>query len=102
MVPAQIPVTANLTGVSNAQVIYVSIHDLNDGSGPTEAIIPMGILIGDVNGNRTVNASDVVAVKTQLGQPTTVSNFRADVNPNGIINASDVVKVKTLLGTSSP
>lgn len=94
-------VIANLTGVSNAQVIYVSIHDLNDGFGSTEAIIPMGILVGDVNGNGTVNVSDVVAVKSQLG-PVTVSNFRADVNPNGIVNASDIVKVKTLLGTSLP
>ena len=95
-------VTANLTGVSNAQVIYVSIHDLNDGYGTTEMIIPIGILIGDVSGNGTVNASDIAAVKTQLGQPVTTSNFRADVNPNGIVNASDVVKVKTLLGTSLP
>ena len=94
--------TANLTGVGNAQVIYISIHDLNDGSGPTEMIIPMGILVGDVNGNGTVNASDVVAVKTELGQPATASNFRADVNPNGIINASDLLKVKSLLGTTLP
>jgi autotransporter-associated beta strand protein len=95
-------VTANLAGVANAQIIYVIIEDLNDGSGPTNWVLPMGILIGDVNGNGTVNASDVVAVKTQLGQPATASNFRADVNPNGIVNASDVVKVKTLLGTSLP
>jgi autotransporter-associated beta strand protein len=95
-------VTANLAGVGNVQVIYITLHDLNDGSGPTNWAFPMGVLIGDVNGNRTVNASDVVAVKTQLGQPATASNFRVDVNPNGIVNASDLLKVKSLLGTTLP
>jgi len=62
----------------------------------------MDMLIGDVNPNCFVNASDVAQTKAQLGQPVTTSNFRADVNPNGIINASDVVHVKFLIGTSLP
>jgi autotransporter-associated beta strand protein len=95
-------VVVNLTGVANAQTISLGLANLNDGTGPASFFILMSILIGDVNGNGTVNASDVVAVKAQLGQPATASNFRADVNPNGIVNASDVVKVKTLLGTSLP
>ena len=95
-------VTVNLSGVANAQTISVALFDLNDGVNTTNLVIPMGVLIGDVNANRVVNASDVAQTKAQLGQPVTTSNFRADVNPNGIINASDVVHVKFLIGTSLP
>ncbi|HYK51870.1 MAG TPA: autotransporter-associated beta strand repeat-containing protein [Terriglobales bacterium] len=95
-------VTVNLTGVSNAQIISVGLFDLNDGTETTNLVIPMGILIGDVDGNRVVNASDVVRAKLQLGQPVTGSNFRTDVIPNGVINASDVFQVKFRLGTSLP
>lgn len=95
-------VTVNLTGVSNAQIISVGLFDLNDGTETTNLVIPMGILIGDVDGNRVVNASDVVRAKLQVGQPVTGSNFRTDVIPNGVINASDVFQVKFRLGTSLP
>ena len=95
-------VTVNLSGVANAQTISVALFDLNDGVNTTNLVIPMGVLIGDVNANRFVNASDVAQTKAQVGQPVTTSNFRADVNPNGIINASDVVHVKSLSGTSIP
>lgn len=95
-------VTINLTGVSNAQIISVVLFNLNDGTETTNLAIPMGILIGDVDGNRVVNAADVVRAKLQLGQPVTGSNFRTDVIPNGVINASDVFQVKYRLGTSLP
>ena len=95
-------VTVNLSGVANAQTISVALFDLNDGVNTTNLVIPMGVLIGDVNANRFVNASDIAQAKAQVGQPVTTSNFRADVNPNGIINASDVVHVKSLSGTSLP
>ena len=95
-------VTVNLSDVANAQTISVALFDLNDGVNTTNLVIPMGVLIGDVNANRFVNASDVAQTKAQVGQPVTTSNFRADVNPNGIINSSDVVHVKSLSGTSIP
>lgn len=95
-------VTVNLSGVANAQMISVALFDLNDGVNTTNLVIPMGVLIGDVNANRVVNASDVAQTKAQVGQPVTTSNFRADVNPNGIINASDVIHVKALSGTFLP
>jgi hypothetical protein len=95
-------VTVNLSGVANAQTINVALFNLNDGVDTTNLVIPMGVLIGDVNANRVVNASDVAQTKAQVGQPVTTSNFRADVNPNGIINASDVIHVKALSGTFLP
>ena len=94
-------VAVDLTGVAAAQTINVAIFDLNDGTETTNLVIPMGVLIGDVNDNGTVNASDVSQVKTQLG-PVTAANFRADITPNGAINASDILQVKLHAGTSLP
>jgi len=41
--------------VANAQTIQVTLNGVN---GSTNFAIPMSILIGDTNGNGTVNASD--------------------------------------------
>ena len=62
----------------------------------------MGVLIGDVNGNGSVNAGDVSQVKGLSGVPVSASNFRADVTANGAINSADVNLVKSKAGTSLP
>ena len=55
----------------------------------------MSVLVGDVNTNGTVNASDVAQTKSRVGQPVDQTNFQSDVNVNGAINASDVSFVKS-------
>ncbi len=92
----------NLTGVTNAQTIKVTLPNVNDGTRMNNVVIPMSILIGDTNWNGTVNASDVAQTKSQAGQVITNSNFREDVNGNGVINASDVALVKSKTGTALP
>jgi hypothetical protein len=62
----------------------------------------MGLLIGDTNGNRTVNAADVAQTKARLGQEVDATNFRSDVNVNNSINAADSAIIKGHLGTSIP
>ena len=88
-----------LTNVANAQILNVTLYDVN-GSG--NVVIPMSVLVGDVNGNGTVNSSDVSQTKLQAGQAVTASNFRADVTANGSINSSDVSSVKSKSGTALP
>ena len=97
-------VTVPLTNVANAQNITVQINGVNTASDApaVNVTVPMGILIGDSNANRSVNASDVSQVKGQIGQPVTGSNFRTDINANGSINAGDVSQVKSNLGTGIP
>jgi hypothetical protein len=92
-------VTIPLTNVANAQTIHITLSNVN---GATNITIQMGVLLGDVNGNRAVNASDIGLTKSQSGQPVGSANFRADVNPNGSINATDVSLVKSLAGTELP
>jgi len=60
------------------------------------------VLVGDVNGNAAVNASDVSLTKVQVGQPVSGSNFREDVNASGTISATDVGQVKANVGTALP
>ena len=95
-------VTIPLTNVTNAQRIMVKLSGVSDGMATGDVTIPMGILIGDTNGNAAVNASDVSQTKAQSGAAVTGSNFRTDVNANGSINASDVSAVKARSGTSLP
>lgn len=60
--------------------------------------IPMGILVGDVNGNGVVNAADVAQDHACSGAGIDQTNFRCDVNANCSLNAGDVSLVKSKLG----
>jgi hypothetical protein len=95
-------VTVNLTGVTNAQRITVTLFNVNDGTHMGNVPISVGVLVGDVNGNALVNASDVSLTKSQVGQAVSGSNFREDVNANGTISSTDVALVKSDVGTALP
>ncbi len=94
----------NLTGVANAQTLSVTLSGLTDQFLQTipDTAIGLTVLIGDVNGNSAVNASDVASAKAQIGVAVTGANFRNDVNANGAINASDVSVVKSHSGEGLP
>jgi len=95
-------VTINLSGVTNAQTITVTLHNVNNGNVTGDVSVSMGVLAGDVNGNATVNASDVSLTKSQVGQTVDSGNFREDVNASGTISSTDVAIVKSDVGTSLP
>jgi hypothetical protein len=95
-------VTVNLTGMTNAQRITVTLMNVNDGTHMGNVPVSMGVLIGDVNGNALVNASDVSLTKSQVGMAISSSNFREDVNANGTISSTDVAIVKSEVGTALP
>ena len=60
----------NLAGVTNAQTVNVTLTNVNDNAGNSSTFIsvPMAILIGDVNGNGNVNASDISQAKSNSGR----------------------------------
>ena len=95
-------VTVNLTGVTNAQKIMVTLQGASDGTNTGDLSLFMGMLLGDVNGNAAVNSTDISQTKLQSGQPVTNTNFRQDVIVSGSINATDVSSVKLKSGTSLP
>ncbi len=66
--------TINLTGVTNAQRITVKLSNLNNSG--SDMSVSMGVLLGDTNGNGSVNATDVSQTKLKSGQAVDATNFR--------------------------
>jgi FG-GAP-like repeat len=82
----------NLTGVTNAQYIAISLSNVTDSAGNFSSGVSasMGMLLGDVNASGNVDGNDVSAVQSQTRQQVTSANFRDDVNANGVIDGNDV------------
>ncbi len=95
-------VTVPLTNVANAQTLNVTLNGVTDGSGYGNLVIPMSVLVGDVNASGGVSSTDVGQVKAQVSQTVAAGTFRADVNASGAINSTDVGIVKAATGTELP
>jgi hypothetical protein len=99
--------TVNLTGVTNAQYLRVTLTGAVDSTGATGNVSgTMGVLVGDVNANGVVTNADVSLVKAQVaaGGNVDLSNFRDDVNANGILSNADVslTKAQVAAGAQLP
>ncbi len=92
-----IPLTS-VAGGTGMITVQVTLFNVDDGSTQGAVMIPMGVRIGDVNGNGQVNASDVTLCKSHIGQPLDAMNFRSDINASGVINATDTAIVKSNVG----
>jgi hypothetical protein len=94
----------NLTGVTNAQRLTVTLANLSDNAGDfsTSVTATMGVLVGDTTANGAVNSSDIAQTQSQSGQPVTANNFREDVTVNGSVNSSDIALVQAHSGTALP
>ncbi len=96
--------TVNLSGVSDVQRITVTLTGVTDSFGQVlpPTAVSVNMLVGDINGSKSVSASDIGSVKAQSGAPVTAVNFRADVAVSGSITATDVGLVKSRSGQSVP
>jgi hypothetical protein len=94
-------VIVNLENVADAQTLAVTLFNVYDGANASDVVIPMRVLLGDVNGNGSVTTSDIGQTKAQAGT-VTATTFRSDVVVNGTINATDISLVKSRAGTSLP
>ena len=96
--------TVNLTNVTDAQKITIMLSNVTDSFSQVlpNTSVSMNVLLGDTNGNKLVNASDVAQTKMQSGLPLSGTNFRADVSVNGTINSSDLTLVKSRSGAGVP
>ena len=98
-------VTVPLTNVADQQTINVTLNGVNSVSSDEPAaniVIPMSRLLGDSNGNRSVNSGDILQVKQRIGQAVSAANFRSDLSANGSINAGDVSIAKQNTGHAVP
>ena len=95
-------VTVNLSGVTNAQRIVVTLFGVSDGTNMSNVAIPMGLLVGDSNGDGFVNAGDALQTRNRSGQATDPTNCRSDVNADGFVNSGDTTVVRARSGTFLP
>ncbi len=96
--------TVNLTGVTNAQYLTVTLNGALDSTGNSGNVVGprMGVLIGDTTSDGFVNSADIAQAKSQSGQLVTGSNFREDVTIDGNLNSGDIALVKSKSGTALP
>jgi hypothetical protein len=94
----------NVAHACNESDITITANDVMDdmGNTMTSASVAMGLLLGDVNGDRVVDGTDLMIVRSYRGQHTDGTNYRSDVSNDGFINASDVQLVTQQEGTSLP
>jgi hypothetical protein len=95
-------VTVNLTGVSNAQRIAITLSGVSDGTNTNAVSVPMGVLLGDTNRTGSVTSNDVTLTQSKVGQTVNGTDFREDVDLNGSINSTDVQTVQSKVGTQLP
>jgi hypothetical protein len=90
-----------LSGVTNAQTITVTLHDVTDvlGNNNPNVTGSMAVLVGDSNGDRAVNSGDAQQVRNRSGQVTDATNFRSDVNADGAVNSGDAFITRRNSGT---
>jgi hypothetical protein len=93
-------IVLNLSGVASGQRLAITLSGLNDGSTTRDLVIPIGVLVGDVNGDRTVNAGDALQTRSRSGQPLDETNFRFDVNLDRGLNSGDAIVVRARSGSS--
>ncbi len=90
-------IVVTLSNASDNQRVAITLANINGTvSTPTVAL---GFLLGDVNNSRSVNASDISAVKARSGAVVTSANAVYDVNASGGINAADISGIKARAAT---
>ena len=95
--------TVNLTGVADAQYITVTLTNVQDIAGRVgDFSATMGVLGGDVTGDRVVNSKDQNYINSKSGQKASSANFRADVTVDGLINGNDASFVGNRIGHKLP
>jgi Dockerin type I domain len=97
-------VTVQTIGMCNATDVTVSLSDIAAGGDTlASASASVGVLAGDVNGDRTVNNTDVREVQMNVGRGRiNGDNFRDDVTVDGKINHADANLVRGARHTSLP
>jgi len=93
--------TAQLTGVTSAEVVTLHVQNIN-GDGLPHGDVPFGFLTADVNANRVVDRPDQQQIQTDKNQPVTATNFRDDINLSGVVDRPDVQSVQTNRGHLIP
>ncbi|MEP6955778.1 MAG: TIGR02597 family protein [Chthoniobacterales bacterium] len=91
--------TFTLTATNN-QYVTVKLAAVSDGVNTNDVAVTVGLLLGDVNQDKTVNGGDSIATRSRSGQVTDAANFKFDVNTDGTLSGGDSLVVRSQSGNS--
>jgi uncharacterized protein (TIGR02597 family) len=91
-------VTVNLTGVTNAQKVAITLVGVNDGTNTNDVAVEFGALFGDVNGDGFVLSGDYTAVRQKSGAALDGTTFKFDLNSDGFILSGDYTAARQQSG----
>jgi hypothetical protein len=91
--------TVNLHNVPNAKLITLSLNGVRDNTNTFTDTIPMGVLLGDVNGDSFVLSGDYTAVRQRSGATVGAITFQYDINADGFILSGDYTTVRQQSGS---
>ena len=83
------------------QTLLITLSSVS-GVNTNDVTVPLGVLLGDVNGDGSVTQKDVTRTQSKVGQAVNKSTFREDVTLDGSINSTDVNLVQSKVGTALP
>lgn len=91
----------DVTDVTPAQPLTLRLTNVQDtfGNALNSISTSLMVLIGDTNGDGSVNSADIAQTKSQSGQSVRASNFREDLTTDGNLNSADIALAKSKSGT---
>jgi hypothetical protein len=94
--------TVTLNGVPNGQMLRVTLSGVANSTGQTmpNTTIAMGTLLGDSNGDGTVNTGDALQTRNRSGGVADANTYRSDYNLDGAINTGDALIVRSRSGST--
>ena len=95
-------VTLNLTNVTDAQTLTMTLSGVSNGTSTGNVTVSMSLLLGDTNADRVVNSGDVLQTRNRAGGAASSMNFRSDVNADGAVNSGDTSIVRARSGGFLP
>ncbi len=97
-------VVINLANVSDAQTLLVNLNGVQQSTNIGDVTIPVKILLGDVNGDSSVNSADATVTRNRSGLLADANTFRSDVNVDGVVNSGDatIIRARSGNGVATP
>ncbi len=95
-------VTVTLNNVPNAQTTMITLASASTGAPPLDVIVPLKVLIGDVNASGRTDSGDVTLVRATSVSVPDDETFRDDVNVTGRVDAGDVTVTRNYSVTVLP
>jgi sugar lactone lactonase YvrE len=97
-------IVVNLASAADAQIVEIAISNATDSLGRTlpPFSVRLGLLLGDVNNDGSVNAGDALVARNRSGQQANTANLRSDLNLDGVTNSGDALIVRSRSGSTLP